>query len=240
MLRQVLLGLLGAAAVAGSANAADMYRAPEAVGGYKDDPVSYVSWAGFYVGAHVGAAFGELNVKDIDEVPGTFKNKPTDVFGGAQVGYNLQRGNWVFGPEIDLGGMGFNNTAVQPNTGGIIKSTIESGFYADVTGRLGYAFGPSLVYAKGGVAFFEGDVKILDVGEASVSKRELTGWTVGGGYEYKISPAWSLKAEYQYFDFGSETLRLPSDGDRYRADLTAHTVKVGVNYFVSPAYEPLK
>ena len=30
----------------------------------------------------------------------------------------------------------------------------------------------------------------------------LVGWTAGAGAEYALSPSWSLKAEYQHFDFG--------------------------------------
>ena len=29
-----------------------------------------------------------------------------------------------------------------------------------------------------------------------------TGYVLGGGIEYKFSPSWSLKAEYQYLNFG--------------------------------------
>ena len=30
----------------------------------------------------------------------------------------------------------------------------------------------------------------------------LVGWTAGAGAEYALSPSWSIKAEYQHFDFG--------------------------------------
>ena len=30
----------------------------------------------------------------------------------------------------------------------------------------------------------------------------LVGWTAGAGAEYALSPSWSVKAEYQHFDFG--------------------------------------
>src|SRR5215831_7834022 len=49
------------------------------------------SWAGFYLGANVGAAWGDLTTRDRDEFGGTFKNRSTDVFGGGQIGFNLQR-----------------------------------------------------------------------------------------------------------------------------------------------------
>jgi outer membrane immunogenic protein len=34
------------------------------------------------------------------------------------------------------------------------------------------------------------------------------GWTVGGGLEWMISPNWSFKAEYLYYDLGSVTYAL--------------------------------
>jgi outer membrane immunogenic protein len=201
------------------------------------------NWSGFYLGANVGAAWGDLTVKDLDEVPGTLKNRPTDVFGGGQFGWNFQSGSLVFGPEVDLGWMGLSHTASQPGTGNIIRSGIESGFYGDVTGRLGYAFGPALLYGKGGFAFTEGPISNTDVGEFTAKVTGLTGWTAGGGIEYKLNRAWSLKAEYLHFDFGSERIVAPTDGDRYDNKLTIDTVKVGVNFRFGEGetrYVPLK
>ena len=201
------------------------------------------SWAGFYLGGNVGAAWGDLSVKDLDEVPGTFKNRSTDVFGGGQLGWNFQHGSLVFGPEVDLGVMGLSHTASQPGTADIIRSRIESGFYGDVTGRLGYSFGPALLYGKGGFAFTEGPITNIDVGEFTAKVTGLTGWTAGGGIEYKINRAWSLKAEYLHFDFGSEHIVAPTDGDRYDNKLSIDTVKLGVNFHFGEGatrYAPLK
>lgn len=221
--------LTGVAAMA-SANAADLaVKAPV----YKAPPMMvYPSWAGLYIGGHIGGAWSDLKVTDFDELPGNFKNSASAVFGGGTIGYNFQSGNIVYGVEADLGGMGLSHSTPQPGTGGIIVSQISSGFYADATARLGYAFDKALIYAKGGYAFYDGSVSVTDVPElngfAKVSG--FNGWTVGGGLEYKIAPAWSVKAEYQFFDFGTSRITLPSDGDRYDNNLTVHTVKAGVNY----------
>jgi len=90
-----------------SANAADMYRAPDG-GSYKDGPAyAAVNWSGLYVGANVG--YGEsANTDYLD---------PTGAFGGAQIGYNFQRGNIVFGIEADFEGAGISdsNTFASPN-----------------------------------------------------------------------------------------------------------------------------
>jgi hypothetical protein len=80
-----------------------MYPGPTPTGGVVD-------WAGFYVGANIGGAWGELNTTDIFGLygapAGVFVNDTSGVFGGAQLGYNFQRGSFIIGPEADLGGMG--------------------------------------------------------------------------------------------------------------------------------------
>ena len=58
-----------------------------------------------------------------------------------------------------------------------------------------------------------------------------SGWTVGGGLEYMFAPNWSVKGEYQYYNFGNTNFATgpaPLVGSRFRDD--EHTVKVGVNY----------
>jgi outer membrane immunogenic protein len=78
----------------------------------------------------------------------------------------------------------------------------------------------------------------------------MNGWTVGAGVEYKLSPVWSLKAEYQHFDFGSLTNTFSRDFSSacgsyptacsYKNEVTVDSVKVGVNYFVNGGFAPLK
>lgn len=85
------------------------------------------------------------------------------MFGGGTVGYNIQSGKFVFGLESDLGYMELRNIKVQPNSpGGDTKSQIDGGFYATVTGRLGYATGNFLVYGKGGFALYDGKAQVYD------------------------------------------------------------------------------
>jgi outer membrane immunogenic protein len=231
--------LLGSAAIAFSAAAA------HADGGYA--PALYgsccaTSWTGFYVGGNIGAAWADLHTRDRDEVPGTFKNTPTDFFGGGQIGFNLQRSNFVIGTEVDLGGMALRGTAIQPLTAGLIQSKLDGGFYGDVTGRLGYAWGPTLLYAKGGYAFTDASLTVADVGEFIRKDSNFTGWTVGGGVEYKLNPSWGVKAEYLHFDFGRDRIVAPTDFDRYDNKLAVDTVKIGLNFYFGGGdrYVPLK
>ena len=60
----------------------------------------------------------------------------------------------------------------------------------------------------------------------------LSGWTFGTGIEYQLSPKWSAKAEYDYLDFGTNTVgtNLLVPGDSLATMVAVHEVKAGVNY----------
>ena len=91
------------------------------------------------------------------------------VIGGGQIGYNWQANNvfsgFVFGVEADFGGTGFSFNH-HPFNNVLLNDDTNSGFYADVTGRLGYASGPALFYIKGGWAWFDGGLTLRDGGFA--------------------------------------------------------------------------
>jgi len=141
----------------------------------------------------------------------------------------------------------------------------NGGFAGDVTGRLGYAWGNWLLYAKGGFAWFNPDISarataydgtgapIASIGGFS-NNTTLTGWTVGGGVEWLLNPNWSVKVEYLFYDFGLNDNNwnatvCPAGGGAcgsyagwrvFDHDLTVNTVKLGVNYHLTSGYVPLK
>ena len=89
---------------------------------------------------------------------------PSGVFGGGTIGYNMQRGGVVFGLEADFGAMDLNGNKLlaSPAVERIAETPsahISTGFYGDVTGRLGWAWGPWLLYGKGGLAVLETTTK---------------------------------------------------------------------------------
>ena len=92
------------------------------------------------------------------------------VFGGGTIGYNIQRGGLVAGIEADFGDMGLSGSQALSHApvfhpvGGVstlfpytetARANISTGFYADLTGRLGWAWGPWMFYGKGGLAVLE-------------------------------------------------------------------------------------
>jgi outer membrane immunogenic protein len=249
--------------VAGAANAADLYKG----GSLKDAPAPYVpvsTWTGFYIGAHVGGFWADIKNNDANDYyynyyeSGTrgygWDNTADGVFGGGTVGYNYQTGSFVFGVEADFGGAGLTNNwndGVVAGSSGNLWAKNDASFYADVTGRLGYAAGPALFYAKGGWAFLDDKMSVGGWGRLSdgtwgdwsKNSNGLNGWVVGGGIEYLWSPNWSVKAEYLYFDFSRDCLSWTDYyGTKYdfNRDLTVNSFKVGINYHFANAYAPLK
>ena len=270
---------LGALAITAQANAADIY-AP-APGGYKDIPPVVVmapTWTGFYAGVNMGAAWSQLSTYrngfynangslacTVAYCLGGDDLNATTAFGGGQLGYNWQGwGNVVVGLEVDLEGIGSGGDrtfvgVVQgpvPLSGYAIAARIkqDGGFAGDVTGRLGYAWGNWMLYAKGGFAWFNPNLSASAVAYNGTSvytfngwnnDTTLTGWTVGGGAEWMLNPNWSVKLEYLYYDFGLNNNYwattytnggVTTPYSRWRLfdnDLTVSTVKLGINYHLT-------
>ncbi len=249
MIKSASLRRVAGAAVVGalafsaaSANAADIYEDES----LKDMPTiaapAYFTWQGAYIGAHVGYAWTDIDVTDVDGYynGASWSFDADDWIYGGQIGYNWQRGNLVIGLEADLGYFGLDGAANDP-TEPDLKVSADGGLYGTLTGRLGYAMNRTLLYVKGGAAFINADLTVRDdfVKVASEDKT-LWGYTIGAGVEHAIDPNWTVKVEYLYFDFEDATVRTVDDF-RWDADLDAHTVKLGVNYkFGGERYDSLK
>lgn len=190
-------------------------------------PAPIYNWTGIYVGAHIGAGFGGDNGLNTTIAGLTGSNRDASFLGGGQIGADYQFApNWLVGIEGQISGLSKNDRNF---TNGVDAIRDRSDWLASVTGRLGYTWGPGLIYAKGGVAFRDDSGLAATVGFLpAVTDRKDTGYTVGGGFEYMFAPAWSAKVEYQYYNFDTTTVATPVGGLSYKDDL--HTVKVGVNY----------
>jgi outer membrane immunogenic protein len=224
-MKKLLLGTAAFIALAAPAIAADMpartytkapvYSAPELV----------YNWTGFYIGGHVGGAFAGN-----DSLAGSGGR----FLGGVQGGFDYQFApNWVLGAEAQYSWLANNNSGVA-FPGGVLLTT-NNNQLGSVTGRVGYTWGPALLYAKGGYAWRDNPNLGVTLGGSPVTFRtdgnHKDGYTVGGGLEYLFAPNWSAKAEYQYYNFGSTTFTggpAPIVGGRFRDD--EHSVKVGINY----------
>jgi outer membrane immunogenic protein len=206
------------------ASAADMSR-PVYKATPAPAPVAY-NWSGFYIGAHGGYAWGELN----PSFAGLTGSQDIDGgFGGGQLGWNWQAPGspWVWGIEADAAFASIGETVTV--LGGSLESDIDS--FGTIRGRLGYAVDRTLWYVTGGVAWVNNDITVNVAGVGSLSSSNTHwGWTIGGGVEWAFYDNWSLKAEYLYIDTDSESYFAGILGPTFTVDPDIHTVKVGLNY----------
>ncbi len=183
------------------------------------------NWTGFYIGGHIGGAFAGDS---------TVNNSSGQFLGGVQGGADYQFApNWVIGVEAQYSWMSSNNSGQLFPLGTLVTTNNDQ--LGSVTGRLGYTWGPAMLYAKGGYAWRDGSNIGVTRGGAPVAfttdGSRQDGYTVGAGLEYMFAPSWSAKIEYQYYNFGNTTFTSgPLDivGVRFRND--ENTVKAGVNY----------
>lgn len=243
---KTLIGTAGLALVVGTpALAADLpLKAPPA-------PIAVAyDWSGFYIGGHVGGAWGNKTWLEDATGSGTGLGPAaaglvdanytvSGIFGGGQVGFNYQTGRWVWGVEGTLSGASINGgggacfTAVGP--GNTCSTNID--WLGTVTGRLGYAWDRTLLYVKGGyAAAHEKHSNPFTFGRFSgvdTATETRSGWTIGAGVEYALMGAWSVKAEYDYLDFGTRDLTFTDAlGGGYTENIrqNVHEFLVGVNY----------
>jgi outer membrane immunogenic protein len=181
----------------------------------------------------------------------------TGFTGGAQGGYNWQLGNIVFGGEGDFGAFDLSKSVSSSGAFPVtflgnaysLNESMSTDWLATLRGRLGILVAPQLLlYGTAGVALtdFKFSSSYSDNaigfgfpgGTGYGSKSGVrTGWTVGGGGEWLLHGGWSVKAEYLYVDFGSESITVPTSNTaayaqtmHVDAGLNASLARVGLNY----------
>jgi opacity protein-like surface antigen len=247
------------AGFAGNAHAADLLTKAMPA----QQTIEAWSWAGLYFGAHIGTAMDVNTVNDPfgNSIFGDQIHSP-GYFGGGQIGFNWQApgSNWVWGIETDasLANLDGTNTCFAfSGTFVSLNCRAHTDAFGTVTGRVGWAFGPfgrSLVYGKGGLAWAHSNEDMIVnndfglgvvAGNSSSTSFTSLGWTIGAGTEYALTPHWTVKAEYDYMDFGKTGVTSPSTSLLVPAPFTTaflipipgtnvsqqvHSFKLGLNY----------
>jgi outer membrane immunogenic protein len=114
-----------------------------------------------------------------------------------------------------------------------------------------------MVYVRGGGAWVDtqldmthsaiGDPGVFTIAapNAPLFDTKLSGWTVGGGFEWMVATNWSAFIEYNYYNFRSKSIFNavvgPPNvrGQTLDVGLNISTVTVGVNYrfnWANPIY----
>lgn len=134
-------------------------------------------WSGLYVGGVVNSV-SETSL-DLDE--GSSFDIEGHIATGAFIGYQAQRGQFVFGAEygFSIGG----NVAVTDIADDF------SAVYSELKGRLGYATGPVLLYGVIGSS-----VVVFD--DNTFNDFSNAGFGFGAGADYAVRPNFVVGVEY--------------------------------------------
>ncbi len=197
------------------------------------------TWSGFYVGIEGGGAFGNTNqiaAGPLGFGPITPGYKVKGGLAGETVGYNWQIQNWVVGVESDLSWAnvrGFTHESSPPFGGGIVQTNED--WLATGRARLGLTIANNvLVFATGGIAAAAVEANILPLAAAERTETHVRwGGTFGGGIESKITAKWSVKAEYLYANFASQSYYdnpPPGTNTRSNVPIDNNIFRVGLNY----------
>ena len=162
-------------------------------------------------------------------IPVASSQDSSGVLGGITLGYNLQRGAFVFGLEGDFMGTQLNATSTTTNPNVVpfntqlitVSTTTSTDWLATVRGRIGgVLIADTLLYATGGLAVGQvnGSTSITPSGtvlgvpvscanaafcSAGSASNTQVGWTAGIGAERMFTQRLSAKIEYLHYDLGT-------------------------------------
>ena len=219
-------------------------------------PVLATPWTGVYIGANVGAGFGNTKFYDIFPTPDWQLDASINSLGwlgGFQAGYNYQINSVVLGVRGNFDWAGVN-TNFGCFTFGNQQCTEHAEWISTLVGRAGWLFSPALLlYVDGGAAWIRdswtdvahtsgssGGVPALP-GDMFTANDIRTGWVVGAGVEYRLSPSWSVWAEYDYMNFGEWPVTFSDGlGNFFPEEVkqSIQTVTVGFNYYFGYGVAP--
>jgi high affinity Mn2+ porin len=253
---RTLMGSVGIAALLrliGPAIAADLQEAMPV----KALPVSTAyDWTGFYLGGHIGYAWGNSNWTasttagttpsisgslDLFQPFDGFKEEGS-FFEGLQFGYNAMLPNrFVLGAEVDASfpsflnldgiSIGGTSTFFSPSIGAESYSETALSF-GTIRARVGYAPGDWLFYATGGLAWTYDQLILTQLATGTTETPFLWrfGWAAGAGFEVPVAPSWTARFEYLFTDYGVSSVTFPAAAQRFDANFSLQEFRVGVNY----------
>lgn len=207
-------------------------------------------WTGPYVRLHAG--YGTSSIDGIYDNPdndgndvfaedgeGSFTLEDKSVLAGGQVGFNLQRGNLVYGLEADIAKTNGSDSIAYESDNDELSS--ETDFTATLRLRVGVTTGNTLLFATGGVGYInttyntDDSTDETDPSEEGSERLEMVMPVAGAGVEHALTDHWSIKTDAVYF-FGNETVNtadIQSDetkaGDEVNRE-DGWAARFGINY----------
>ena len=211
-------------------------------------PVPYLApWAGVYVGLFAGGHWSRDRWTSDTTAPadflGPFNLNANGFSGGLVSGANLQRGNFVWGVETDIGFFtGSNNFGPLPTLfpGNADIDSIETKLRYNAHARLrfGYSMGSWLPFIAAGAAYANTRATLTDTTNPTAASPDVTrsitqnriGYTIGGGVDVAFAPNWIARVEYLHDRYLTSAFGLSVEPDSEYLELNSNTVRAALVY----------
>jgi outer membrane immunogenic protein len=204
------------------------------------------------------AGAGLLTLQQFGAYPLTSNLGQRGAIGGVQAGFNWQFNSLVTGIETD-----FDFSGIKGSTSSLTSTTFVGGGLAGAASnisrslrelgttrlRVGWAIDRTLLFASGGLAygrnqlayaaqaFAAGVMPLTSEGAGSSSTAAWqAGWTLGAGAEFAPWDHWLIRAEYLYYDLGTQstTIVAPIGNEIWTGTTTVRNngqiVRAGLSY----------
>lgn len=175
---------------------------------------SVPSWSGVYLGLEGGMNLGNFSpfCRICGEVGTEINLDDNNWFIGGHIGYALQRGQIVFGPEVGVQYWAFKGKAnlVDSEVSPTLQTRVDWLAYANM--RVGITpVDRVLIYLTGGPAWahVKGDVNINLANIDLSNDQSVFGYNIGGGIAFKITDTVVFGGEYRHYDFGKVSAANP-------------------------------
>jgi outer membrane immunogenic protein len=223
-----------------------MLMSPAHAADYYYSDVAY-DWTGVYGGVHAGFIQGNVTVDQtkvpVDGLDVSYERDFDGFVGGALGGVNFQAGSFVFGLDMDFGGVAADGEGTAHGKGTVDGEDIEEDirfhhgidWAAHVRGRLGFALDRVLVYGAGGLAIADFDVqssKGVQGNNRLDDGGHATGWSAGGGLEYAATDNLLVRAEFLHDEYTDEKgiCGLILGCNNFEVGFTDNIFRVGVSW----------
>jgi len=175
-------------------------------------------WNGFYGSFSIGRSWSHITenptqiTSETFDYGNQFESRSADEFNawdkGLRLGFNKQFDKFLVGMELSGNWENASNKITPPFSYDVGPPSIETHIksFQTITARTGYIFNENtLIFGTGGLAISH-IKRMLDdfdgwFGKAYKNKT-LIGYEVGFGAEQKLGQHWSLRADYEYVNFG--------------------------------------
>jgi outer membrane immunogenic protein len=186
------------------------------------------TWTGPYLGVDAGYGIGSTDW-DFSNSSTVSNNQDGGVV-GFHAGYNQQlSSNLVVGFEGSV-----NGTDIYGHKscfGGSYSCRTDVNMLADISGRIGLAFGRGLLYGKGGLAYQDATHSVqqppyyTDYNDRGGS----VGYLLGIGGEYALTYNISARIEYDFMQFSDDTSRYNGLGLTSKDNSIDNVIKAGMS-----------